>query len=238
MTATLTKAHGSVTADDDGENGSFDIVLSAQSTDRDGDTLTSSGWKQPLPDHIPIGVDHGMSVPTIVGSGRPFVDPQGNLRVRGTFASGDLAQSVRALVNEGHLRTVSVEYLEDRSGTKSGAPQRELVGGAFVYLPSNRDAKVLSSKSPTTAPANSIDPDQLAQFVEAVDALPATTDDDLPAALNDIARMLAVISGRLANANAADETADDSGDDDGANALKSAAVTARVKAMLAALGPQ
>lgn len=39
----------SMTASNDDRNGAFDIILSAQTRDRDGDVLKSNEWKQPLP---------------------------------------------------------------------------------------------------------------------------------------------------------------------------------------------
>ncbi|MGC5248193.1 hypothetical protein ACPXB3_14875 [Gordonia sp. DT219] len=245
--ATRTKgATGHVTATDGGE---FDIVLSAQSKDRDGDVLTKDGWKQPLPQHIPIGVDHSMSVDGIVGSGRPFIDDAGNLRVRGTFAPTELGQRVRQLVTTGHLQTVSVEFLED--GTKSGTtPQRELIGGAFVYLPSNRDARVLSSKGappdpaavppdPTTAadptgqPANTLDPEAVADLIAGAQALTTLPDDQVPDQLAALGQVLDLLGQSYPPdpGTAPDGSPDGSPDD----AAKSAAVSARVKALLLAL---
>jgi hypothetical protein len=128
-------------------NGAFDIILSAQTQDRDGDVLNSDEWKTPLPDHITMDSDHGMSVATTVGSGKPFINEDGNLQVRGTFASTDHAQQVRTLVNEGHIRTTSVAFMTEKSTEKDAKPVRELLNGAFVAIPSNREALVLESKS-------------------------------------------------------------------------------------------
>jgi hypothetical protein len=128
-------------------NGAFDIILSAQTKDRDGDVLKSEEWKTPLPDHITMDSDHGMSVATTVGSGKPFINDDGDLQVRGTFASTDHAQQVRTLVNEGHIRTTSVAFMTEPATEKDAKPVRELLNGAFVAIPSNREALVLESKS-------------------------------------------------------------------------------------------
>ena len=65
--------------------GSFRVVLSAPTKDRDGDTITPDTWKQPLPDHITFDQDHGMSVASTVGSGKPFIDEKtSNLIVEDT----------------------------------------------------------------------------------------------------------------------------------------------------------
>jgi hypothetical protein len=128
--------------------GRFEVVLSAPTLDRDGDTLRPEDWKQPLPDHITFDQDHAMTVAGTVGSGVPTIDKDGRLIVAGTYSSLPRAQEVRTLVNEGHIRTTSVAFMTEKS-TKDGVTRtrRELLNGAFVAIPSNRDALVLSSKS-------------------------------------------------------------------------------------------
>lgn len=136
------------TGADDDFPGTFEVVLSSPAKDRDGDELAAEDWKQPLPEHITFDSDHGMSVATTVGSGTPRIDGDGNMIVSGTFSSLDRAQEVRTLVKEKHIRTTSVAFMSSRS-TKDGKTRvtRELLNGAFVAIPSNRDAVVLSSKS-------------------------------------------------------------------------------------------
>lgn len=140
-----------VKAGSGGKHGSFEAILSAPTLDRDGDVFATSEWKLPLPEHITIDIDHGMSAATTVGSAEPFFDDDGNLRVRGTFASTPLGQEIRTLVNEGHIRTMSVAALEDSAPTKdadgNSVVTRELLNGAFVAVPSNREARILASKS-------------------------------------------------------------------------------------------
>jgi hypothetical protein len=148
MSNVITKAVASVepVETDQYPNGAFDIILSAQTKDRDGDTLTADQWKMPLPEHITMDADHGMSVATTVGSGKPFINDDGDLQVRGTYSSIPRAQEVRALVNEGHIKTTSVAFMVDKS-TKGAKSERELLNGAFVSIPSNREAVILSSKA-------------------------------------------------------------------------------------------
>jgi hypothetical protein len=137
-----------VGADDDFP-GKFEVILSAPTEDRDGDTLLPDQWKTPLPEHITFDTDHGMSVAATVGSGVPRIDEEtGNLIVSGTYSSLPKAQEVRTLVNEGHIRTTSVAFMSV-AGAKAagGTKQRELLNGAFVAVPSNREALILSSKS-------------------------------------------------------------------------------------------
>jgi hypothetical protein len=133
------------TSDDEDANGSFDIILSTATKDREGEVVSPKSWKLPLPASIPINVDHSPSVSDVIGSGRPFLDADGNLRVVGKFASSAAAQHVRGLVAEGHVQSVSVEFLR-RKGA-DGQPVNELVGGAFVSLPANPEARVLAAKS-------------------------------------------------------------------------------------------
>lgn len=138
--------------------GSFQVVLSTPTKDRDGDQLLTSQWEQPLPDHITFDIDHGMSVATTVGSGKPSINDKGELVVDGTYASTQQAQDVRSLVNEGHIRTVSVAFLskvtKDDKGNKTIT--RELLNGAFVAIPANPEAIVTNSKAATPVDAKEI----------------------------------------------------------------------------------
>lgn len=135
--------------DADGDpNGEFDVILSAPTLDRDGEVLDSKIF-EPLPDHITFDIDHGMSTATTVGSGTPFYDGD-VLRVKGTYSSIPRAQEVRTLVREGHIRTTSVAFMGAVRQEKDGVPhvvKAELLNGAFVPIPSNRESVVLSAKS-------------------------------------------------------------------------------------------
>ena len=135
--------------DADGDpNGEFDVILSAPTLDRDGEVIDSKVF-DPLPDHITFDIDHGMSTATTVGSGTPFYDGD-VLRVKGTYSSIPRAQEVRTLVREGHIRTTSVAFMGAVREEKDGVPhivKAELLNGAFVPIPSNRESVVLSAKS-------------------------------------------------------------------------------------------
>lgn len=146
-----------ITNTDDAFPGSFEVVLSTRAKDRDGDELQPEDWKAPLPEHITFDADHGMSVATTVGSGVPSIDDEGRLVVRGTYSSLARAQEVRTLVNEGHIRTTSVAFMTEKSEQKDGTTKqvRELLNGAFVAIPSNREALVMSSKSAKAGARNS-----------------------------------------------------------------------------------
>lgn len=130
-------------------NGEFDVVLSAPTLDRDGEIIDAKVF-EPLPEHITFDIDHGMSTATTVGSGKPFYDDAGRLRVKGSYSSIPRAQEVRTLVKEGHIRTTSVAFMGAVREEKDGTPhvvKAELLNGAFVPIPSNRESTVLSSKS-------------------------------------------------------------------------------------------
>lgn len=151
----VTKALGLVEGGeqtDEYPNGSFDVILSAATLDRDGEVIDARAF-EPLPDHIPFDIDHGMTVATTVGSGTPYYAEDGTLRVKGGFASTALAQEVRTLVAEGHIRTTSVTFMaadrvEDSKGVQH-VKTAELLNGTFTPVPSNREAVVLSAKAAT-----------------------------------------------------------------------------------------
>lgn len=147
----ISKAVASISpgADDaTSEFGTFDVILSAQSEDRDGETLRSDEWKTPLPDHITFDIDHAMTVKDTIGSGHPFINDNGDLQVKGTYSSDPDAQRVRTKVNEKHIRTTSVTFMTTKSAKSNGGKvERELLNGSFVPIPSNRDTIVLSSKA-------------------------------------------------------------------------------------------
>lgn len=207
---------------DESPNGVFDIILSAQTLDRDGEVLATDGWKTPLPDHIVMDVDHGMSVATTVGSGTPFINDDGDLQVRGSFASTPLGQETRTLVREGHIRTVSVSFLRDKS-VKDGRPNRELLNGAFVAIPSNRESVVLSSKALNAIEA---EPEVKGPAAEPVAKDAGTAETNLLQAIHDAACLL----GAECMESETEPDADD-GASDGAN--KSAGtVTVTVKPQL------
>ena len=149
MTDVIRKAMAQIEpgADDaESPHGTFRVILSDETFDRDGESLKSGEWITPLPDHITFDIDHAMNVAGTVGSGRPQIGTDGKMYVEGTYASRPLAQEVRSLVNEGHIRTTSVAFLRKKD-QKSGATKRELLNGAFVAVPANPNAVILASKA-------------------------------------------------------------------------------------------
>lgn len=131
------------------ETGEFEAVLSVPTVDRDGEIIDARAF-EPLPAHIPIDVDHGMSVTTTVGSGVPYYDGD-TLMFRGRFASTALGQEVRTLVTEEHVRKMSVAFMAaQRSEDEAGIPhivKAELLNAAIVAIPSNREADILAAKA-------------------------------------------------------------------------------------------
>lgn len=142
------------TTETENPNGAFDVILSAPTLDRDGEVIDARAF-DPLPDHIPFDIDHSMTVTGTVGSGAPYYDADGTLRVKGTFASTLLGQEVRTLVSEGHIRTTSVTFMaakrvKDDTGVDH-IQTAELLNGTFTPVPSNRESVVLSAKALSAA---------------------------------------------------------------------------------------
>lgn len=139
---------GEVKAIDEGPNGSFEVILSAPTLDRDEEVIDFGAF-DPLPKHITFDIDHGMSTATTVGSGEPRYE-DGVLKVKGAFSSIPRAQEVRTLVAEGHIRTTSVAFMKAKRAKVDGVTHvtnAELLNGAFVPVPSNRESVVLSAKA-------------------------------------------------------------------------------------------
>jgi hypothetical protein len=220
MTVRTKQARASVQPTDD--PGEFDMILSNAAKDRDGDTLRPEDWARPLPEIISIKANHSRDVSDIVGSGVPFIDGEGNLRVRGSYASTPLAQHIRTLVNEGHLRSVSVELLARKDA--DGRVVNELVGGAFVDVPANPEARVLVSKAEFTRRLDAI----LAGEPDPMDVVSKAVSDS-----SDGAAMIAAIHDASVHLGAAcyplEPDEDPTGAEDGAN--KALALQLRLKAM-------
>jgi hypothetical protein len=164
----IIRKDASITNTDDAFPGTFEVILSSPTKDRDGDTLLPDEWKMPLPEKITFDSDHGMSVATTVGSGTPSINEKGQLIVSGTYSSLDRAQEVRTLVNEGHINKTSVAFMtvpNETKGAKKGAKLRELLNGAFVAIPANREADVLLSKGIKSGARNSATDTTLIQSI-------------------------------------------------------------------------
>lgn len=136
----------------DNPNGEFEVVLSTEALDRDGERLYIDEWKQPLPGRIQIDGDHSRSIEKTVGSVVPRIE--GNKLIgKGSYAPTDYGQTIRAIASdkaaEGHGLSLSVTYGESKN-QKDGKPLRELFNAGFVAIPANPECVVLSSKSVDT----------------------------------------------------------------------------------------
>jgi len=200
-----------------GPNGGFTAVLSTPSLDRDGDVLAREEWITPLPDHITVDSDHGMSVATTIGSARPYFDEGGRLLIDTSFSSIPRAQEVRTLVREGHIKTVSVAFLTDRS-KKDGTPKRELLNAGVVAIPSNRDAIILDAKSVADTDLE-LDDTVLAamKLIKAMEVKAGTAAGNGNAALVQAIHDAAGHLGAACIVVEVESDDDPSGDDDGAN---------------------
>lgn len=131
-------------------DGTFEAIMSAPTLDRDGEVVDALAFA-PLPGKITVDIDHDMSVRSVVGSGQPFYDESGVLKINGLFASTPLAQEVRTLVKEGHVDRMSVTFRAAQRGIGEDGIQHvtkgELLNVAFVVIPSNREAAVLAAKA-------------------------------------------------------------------------------------------
>jgi hypothetical protein len=191
-------------------NGEFDLILSTDDLDRDGENLWVDEWKT-LPDHLHGDTDHafqkGAGVEKTAGSGVPRIE-NNQLRVRGTYAGTEHGQLTRQLVNEGHIRTASVAYTE-RKDKKSGKVERELLNFTFTGVPANPNAKILSSKAAKTSgsPAGDSPTDTPPGESDQDDDEEMPPHDDLVQAVHDASVHL--------GADCLEE--DDTGEADGAN---------------------
>lgn len=153
------KAFGAVTVelkalDPEDPAGAFEAILSAPTLDRDGEVIDARAF-EPLPDHITIDVDHGMSTSATVGSGVPYYEGD-ILKFKGSFSTIPRAQEVRTLVTEGHIRKMSVAFMgaareQDETDGRVHIRRAELLNAAIVPIPSNREASIFSAKSAEAA---------------------------------------------------------------------------------------
>jgi hypothetical protein len=137
-------------ATDEYPHGTFEVILSAPTKDRDGEIVDSKAF-EPLPDHITFDTDHSMTCDSVVGSGTPYYHEDGTLRVKGGYAGDERSQTIRQKVVDKHIRTTSVTFMSaERVADEKGVDhvvKAELLNGTFTPVPSNRESVVLSAKS-------------------------------------------------------------------------------------------
>lgn len=143
--------------EDDHPNGSFEVILSTPTKDRQGEVVATKAF-EPLPASIPVHVDHNHSYAALVGRAVPRYEGA-ILLARGHYTASALAQSVREDVKAGNLDSVSVGFANPVRTSINGIPtvtKGELVEASFVSIPANRDTRVLAAKA-LTAPDASVD---------------------------------------------------------------------------------
>lgn len=134
---------------DNGESatGGFDAILSTPDTDRDGESIDVKSWGA-LPETIPVNMDHDMTTDGLIGTGTPRIE-DGVVKLSVEFTDEPEAQRIRRLVNKGHIKATSVEFLRrtntDTKGVKTTT--REMIGAAVTNYPANPNAVILSSKA-------------------------------------------------------------------------------------------
>lgn len=132
-------------AESENPNGEFEVILSAETVDRDGEIIDANAF-EPLPESIPFHAFHDFHDP--IGRGVPYYDGD-VLKARGVFASTPRAQEIRTLVSEGVIGHTSVGFMAATRKDAEEVPhvtKGELLEGSFVSVPSNREAAVLMAK--------------------------------------------------------------------------------------------
>jgi HK97 family phage prohead protease len=131
----------------DSPNGEFEVIMSTDSIDRDGESIAKGAFN-PLPASVPVHAFHDFSRP--IGRVVPSYDEKGRLVGRGFFGSDPESQLMRQKVADGIIGHTSVGFMAAEREQKDGVPnitRAEILELSFVSVPSNRDAAVLMAKS-------------------------------------------------------------------------------------------
>lgn len=134
-------------------SGGFEAVISAPTLDRDGEVIAAGAFaaKSPLPESIPIHINHEFDVEKVVGRAVPYYDGD-ILKVKGVFDADERSQLVRSKVMSGSVNRMSVGFMGASKETKDGIQTitaAELLEASFVSVSSNREAAVLAVKGLT-----------------------------------------------------------------------------------------
>jgi hypothetical protein len=128
------------------DNGEWTAIASAPTVDRDREIVAAHAlwWSA---ETLPVHDRHGGE---LIGSCTPWYKGD-TLYVAGRFASTDRAQTIRALVVEGHMQTMSVMFVPESTQPGTGGVRTVITGGEllsidFEPVPSNREARVLTSR--------------------------------------------------------------------------------------------
>jgi hypothetical protein len=138
----------SISADITGvDTGGFEAIASTPSLDRDGEVLAGHCFA-PLPKTIPVHLDHQLNAANVIARATPHY--RGNdLLISAAFSASREAQAVRAKVVEGTLDSISVVFRGLEWQTITGVRtliHGELLSADLVSIPSQRDARVLSTR--------------------------------------------------------------------------------------------
>jgi HK97 family phage prohead protease len=120
-------------------NGTFEVVATTDSLDRDGEVLSIDGWdfKNYLNNPAVVWGHDWYSKP--IGAVTDITIEDGKIIMKGVFADTPAGQEVRSLYDSGILRTVSVGYFPmEKKGNV--VTRKEMVELSFVTIPANPDA--------------------------------------------------------------------------------------------------
>lgn len=151
MTVTAYKRAGASTVGaeiDRTSAGGFTAVASNGDLDRDGERILP-GCFTPLPDSIPVHLDHTMSASTVIARARPYYKGD-TLMVDATFSTTPDAQLVRAKVKDGTLDSLSIVFRGLKWETIEGVRtcvRGELLAADIVSVPALPTARIVSMRS-------------------------------------------------------------------------------------------
>lgn len=120
-------------------DGEFEVVATTEGVDRDGEVIQVKGWDFENYNKNPAllwGHDY-KSLP--IGAVTELRVEEGMVIAKGVFARSSFAQEVRALYDDGFIKTVSVGFIpHERNGNV--ITKAELLELSFVSVPANPDA--------------------------------------------------------------------------------------------------
>ena len=203
-------------------NGEFEIVMSTDSVDRDGEIIDKGAF-DPLPESIPVHAFHDFTRP--IGRAVPGYDDEGRLVGRGFFGSDAESQQMRQKVADGLIGHTSVGFMAAERDSKDGTPhikRAELLEVSFVSVPSNRDAAVLMAK----------------EYAEKAGARNSTKDSERLQSIHDLAVANGAVCDGKSHTPETPEPAAKAATDPEQAAAPAAAKSADVSALLAAAKAQ
>lgn len=129
----------------DEKNGTFEVVASTNDVDRHGEQIDQAGWdiKNYKKNPVILFAHNSWGLP--IGKATEVSFEKGKMIIKGIFASADAnprAQQVRALYDEGILKTVSVGFIIKKRDDEDSSiiRKQELLELSFVPIPANPQA--------------------------------------------------------------------------------------------------